>query len=389
MTPYPVLDVVSGWSLAPDGPPPGAFYEQAVLTVTLQDEITALPPAVPIHATTATTGLIARASSGGLAGLVGSPIALYTAGFVAGAPLQVSFTAAGFLPLTLTASLGAETNFPSTFQPAALGTVALHRQPLQISGRTVSNTHAVLGNASVTLDGIWMAFSDVAANPIPAPPNLISLGSPLYADRDATAMVAQQNLTPALPSEAKTLLTPGNVGDAAVIVSNATGLAAGTIIGLDPDDPQRGEFIAITSVTQLSSGTGTSASLALAHNLVRPHAANAKAIRMIPAAAGITNSLAVAARAGDSTFFPATMAGLDGTMSFAVIASAASPAEYHAAAAMQTTSDLTTGFIRLPPVHRIAQLRLRVHHPSEPTDLLRDVMLPLGVSTLFLDLVFP
>jgi len=45
--------------------------------------------------------------------------------------------------------------------------------------------------------------------------------------------------------------------------------------------------------------------------------------------------------------------------------------------------------VRLPPVHRLAQLRLRVHHPAEPTDLLRDVMLPLGVNALTLDLVFP
>ena len=71
MTTYPVIDPVSGWSLAPDGPPPGAFYEQAVLTLTLLDEITGLPPAVPIQATTATIGLTARASTGGLAGPAG------------------------------------------------------------------------------------------------------------------------------------------------------------------------------------------------------------------------------------------------------------------------------------------------------------------------------
>ena len=43
----------------------------------------------------------------------------------------------------------------------------------------------------------------------------------------------------------------------------------------------------------------------------------------------------------------------------------------------------------LPPAHRAAQLRLRVHHPAEPTDLIRDVMLPLGVNALTLDFVFP
>jgi hypothetical protein len=387
MTPYPVIDAISGWSLAPDGPPQGAFYEQAVLTVTLLDEITGLPPAVPIAAVTPTTGLTARASAGGQAGLVGSPVALYAAGFTTGAPLQISFTGAGFLPLSLSASLGGEPGFPETFQPVELSTVALHRQPVQLTGRTVSSAHAVLGGASVTLGGIWMTLADVAANPAPAAPNLISLGSPLYADRDTTAMVAQCNLTQAPPAEAKTLVRPGNVGDTAVIVSDAVGLAAGTIIGLDPDDPQRGEFLAITAVTQLGSGTGTAASLALPLPLVRPHAAGAKSIRMIAAPVGAANSLSLASRAGDTAVFPATMNGLDSTMSYAVISGGAAPQEYHGAAAIQVTSDPVLGFFRLPPVHRVAQLRLNVAHPLQ-TPFVRDVMLPLGADSLFLDLVF-
>ncbi len=389
MTTYPVIDPVSGWSLAPDGPRPGAFYEQAVLTLTLQDEITGLPPGVPIQATSATIGLTARASTGGLAGLVGSPIGLYSVGFTAGAPLQISFACGGFLPLSLTASLGAEAGFPGSFQPTGLGTVALHRQPLQITGRTLSNTHAVLGGATVTLDGIWMTLAEVAAHMPPTAPNLISLGSPLYADRDTTATVAQQNLTQAPPAEAKTLVVPGNVGDTAVIVSDAVGLGVGTVVGFEPDDAQRGEFVAIASVTQLGSGTGTAASLALPLALVRPHALGAKAIRMIASPVGGANTLSVAARAGDSALFPATMTGLDTTMSHAVISSAAAPAEYHAAAIIGATSDPTLGFISLPPVHRVAQLRLLVQHPSESTPLQHDVMPPLGVSTLFLDLVFP
>ena len=43
----------------------------------------------------------------------------------------------------------------------------------------------------------------------------------------------------------------------------------------------------------------------------------------------------------------------------------------------------------LPPVHRAAQLQLRAHHAAEPTDLIRDVILPLGVSALTIDFVFP
>jgi hypothetical protein len=45
--------------------------------------------------------------------------------------------------------------------------------------------------------------------------------------------------------------------------------------------------------------------------------------------------------------------------------------------------------VTLPPVHRAAQVRLRAHHALEPVDLIRDVMLPLGVNALTVDFVFP
>jgi len=368
-----------------------AWYPQAVLTLTMLDEITGLPPSPPPAASTTTVGLLARATAGGLAGLVGSPLGRWMPDFVTrvpyvtGAPLQLSLGGAGFLPVALTASIGAEPGYPAAFVPVDLGSIALHRSPVSIAARTVSRTRVVRAGASVTLDGIWPTLADLV-NPA-AVPNLISLASPLYAHRDATATVAQQNLTAAPPAEAKLLLRPANVGDRSVRLSDQVALAPGTIVALDPQDPGRAEYLAVTAITDLGAGPSFPAIATLGFPLARPHPAGATAIRMIPAAAGAANLLSLPARNGDVTLFPAAMAGLDATMSAVVIAGGAA-AEYHAASLVAGTSD-DSGYVRLPPVHRVAQLRLRVHHPAEPTDLLRNVMLPLGVNALTLDLVFP
>ncbi len=383
----PVLDPISGWWLAPDGPFPAAAYTQAVLQLTMVDEITGAPPDPPPVATTTTIGLNPRATTGGEAGLVGRPLSCFAPGFVTGAPLQLSLSGSGFLPLSLTADIGAEPGYPGAFTPFQAGNVALHRAPVTISGRTVSRTGIVRAGTSVTTDGIWLTLADVLASP-PAAANMITIASPLYANRDTTATVAQQNLTSAPPAEAKTLMKPGNVGDTMIQVSDQVALSLGTIVALDGPDPGRAEYLSVTAITSLGPGTNFPAVLTLAFPLARTHTAAAGVIRMIPAAAGAANSLSRAASVGDSTLFTASMNGLDASTTAIVVSGGGAAAEYHAASIIAAASD-AAGFVVLPPVHRIAQLRLRAHHPLEPTDLLRDVMLPLGIGALDLNLVFP
>ena len=102
MSPYPVKDVLSGWDLAPDPDPPAAAFSQAVMFATLVDEVTARPPAPVVQASTTVAGLIPRATSGGAVGLAGQPITKYTATSAAGAALDLTLAAPGYLPLTLT-----------------------------------------------------------------------------------------------------------------------------------------------------------------------------------------------------------------------------------------------------------------------------------------------
>ena len=379
------FDAISGWSLAPDNTPVIGARSQVMLTATLIDEITGLPPERLLQATTSNAGLLARMAEGGLAGLVGQPLAHFSPGFITGAKLQLSINGAGYLPLVLTAAIGSEPDYPGAFAPVPLGSVALHRIPISLAGRTVSRTRTVRAGATVTLDGIWLTLADLFSPA--AAPNLVTLASPLYADRGGGATVAQQNLTAAPATEAKQLLQPGNIGDAAVRLSDQQSLAIGDILALDAQNSARAEYLAIVGIADPGSSSDQPASAVLAFPLARPHRAGAVAIRMIPSVAGATNTLARPALSGDVTLYPASMNGLDATMTALVVSGGAAD-EYHAAGLVAATSD-ADGYLRLPPLHRLAQLRLRVHHPAEPTDLLRNVMLPFGVVELVLDLAFP
>jgi hypothetical protein len=386
MTAFPVIDKISGWSLAPVTPPPLAARVQAVLIAQLVDEITAMPPLTRLSATTETAGIAARATAGGLAGLVGQPLTRFGPGFVTGAPLQLTLTGRGYLPISVTAKIGPEPLYPAAFTPVALGTIALHRTPVSLAARTVSRTRTVRAGTTVTLEGIWPALADLASAS-PAPPNLVALASPLYADRGSTATIARQNLSLAPPAEAKVLLRPGNAGSMSVRISDRVSLVPGSIIALDPQDPGRAEYLTVTALTDTGATADQPATLALAFPLTRRHVAGAAAIRAIPAVAGPANSLARTARAGDVALFPSVMAGLDNSMNAVVISGGAAD-EHHIASLVSGSSD-ALGYVRLPPLHRVAQLRLRAHHPAEPADLLQDVMLPFGVAGQTLDLVFP
>jgi hypothetical protein len=379
----PVKDALSGWRLAPDGPIPAAWWPQELLSVAILDEITGLPPVVTPFAATTTPGVTARASATN-AGLVGQPLARFRPGFIASSPLQLALSGPAYLPLTLNTQFGAEPGYPHVFTPVDLGTVELHREPITISGRTVSHNGVVRAGAKVNLNGLWLTIADLA-NPAAAP-NLVSLATPLYADRNTTATIAARPMTAA--PQTKTLLQPGNVGDASVVVSDWLGLASGAVLALDPQDPFRAEYLAVTGITNLGPGPAFAAVVTFAFPLARTHAAGATAVPMILGAAGPPNALSAAARSGDVALLPVAMAGLSAPQTPVMISGPGAPAEYTLASPIAGVSG-PDGYVTLPPAHRAAQLELRANHPAEPADLIFDVMLPLGVSALTVNFVFP
>ena len=78
---------------------------------------------------------------------------LYRPGFIAGASLDLALSGAGYLPVRLSGSFGAEAGYPGAFAPIDLGVVSLHREPVTIAGRAVSHGGAVRAGATVSLDG--------------------------------------------------------------------------------------------------------------------------------------------------------------------------------------------------------------------------------------------
>jgi hypothetical protein len=272
---FPVLDAISGWRLAPDTPPVAA-YPQELLVMTVVDEITGLPPEA-LAASTATTGLLARADADGLAGLAGVPLTQFLATSVTGAALQLTLAGLGYITLSRTATLPAQPGYPDAFLPANLNTVALHRTPVIIAGRVVNANQIPLDNALLTVNGIWSTLASLQSPP--AAPNLIALLSPLYADRDATATIAAESLTAGAAT--KTLLLPGNVGDTTLRLSDQVGLAAGSIIGLDQHDPQRGEYVSVVSITQAGATPQQPATAVLPFPLARPHASGVASVSRI------------------------------------------------------------------------------------------------------------
>lgn len=381
---FPVVDAISGWSIAPDTPPPLAAYPQPIFSATLLDEITNLPPDPPLAASTSTVGVQALAATSGMAGLSCIPLTRFSAGGITGTSLQLSLNGPGYIPISLTGALGAQPGFPQSFTPASAGLVMLHRAPISLTGQVTDSTQAPLFTAEVSVDGIWTTMASLQS--AAAAPNLIAVLSPLYAARDTTATVAAQTLTPLAP--AKTLLNPGNVGDPSLRLSDQVGLVPGSIIALDQQDPQRGEYVTVTAITLAGLTPQQPATAVLAYPLARPHASGAVATPMQPTSTGTANNLAQPAQIGDVTLFPASMTGLDTNMSAIVITGGGAPSpEFHAASLYATTSDIN-GHAVLPPIHRLAQVTLRVHHPSQTTDLLSTVSLPFGAAALALNLAF-
>jgi hypothetical protein len=386
VSPLLAVDPVSGWRLSEEPPPPVATWPQQILRAAIVDEITGAPPAKPPLASSVTQGMVAR-SVGPLAGLSGSPLALFQPGFLTGAVLQLSLSGSGFLPVTLGGTIGAEPSYPDAFQPIDLGQVALHRTPVAIRGRTVSAHRVVRAGSLVTLDGYWAAMADLT-NP-PAGPNLVCLSAPLSVDRAAGATVTAVSMT---PGSTATLLNPVNVGDLAVTLSNQAGLVIGQVMALEADDPGRAEFPAVASLTNLGAGPAFPTVVGFTLPLARPHPRGGLATQMTLGPPGTGNGVTSLARAGDVVLITAAVAGMPtpptARVGVVIAGGGSATPEYNMATLFGGVSD-PLGYVSLPPAHRAAQLRLRAHNGAEPADLLLDVLLPLGDGSLTLDFVFP
>jgi hypothetical protein len=368
---FPILVDGVRYVWAPDDAVSQGSRTSAIVQARLIDELTANPLVGPITIRPAGTAfqnprarnaVNPRAADGGVVGLVGTAIhalpALRTTAYEVG----VTARAPGYIATTRTRMLGPDGSFPGVFVPAALGDVAMHREPVILYGRANVRTATAfnpLPNATVRVSGIWRSAPTLILSPPAAPANISAVDPVMYAPRPAGASMRAVTLTPDIANE-KRLLCPASAGATEVFLSNRAVLAANGVLGLDETDPSRAEWIVVQGMAGAVNATEP-AVVTLAFPLARSHAAGAVARPVAVSAPSGAQPLAIDAIAGDTTLL---LGGLGGITSAAVeiVGGIATP-EYHRLALYETVTDVD-GQWQLPPLSRVAQLTLTATHAT-------------------------
>ena len=325
--------------------------------VRLVDELTGAPPAGGVAVTPLHPPSTPRVAEGGLVGLVGIPRNVFPKLATTAYAAEFTVAADGYLSRTLSIAIPIDPTFPATFAAPPMADLRLHRVATSIWGRVMSLSGPVLApaaGASVVIDGVWRT-PPASLSVVADPPNLVSLTTPLYADRGLGAQLTVMPLTP-VPGDDKATLDDLPAGANPVRLSNRLSLAPGDLVLLDPDDPDRAEYLSVVTVAGATT-PAQPASFTFAFPTARTHRKGTVARKVTPGASGLVKSITVEGWSGDSCVFLADVLGL--TVSFPVrISSAGIPDEYHTARTLSAVAD-AQGFFRLPPLGRVAQVSVR------------------------------
>lgn len=373
------------WRYASDDPQPTiAERSQVILQAQLIDEVLNRAPTQPLSVTTRVPGAIARSGGGGRVGVIGRPALIYHAPDIKDGEADLMVVADGFLPLHLKEKLGTQpATYPHAFDPRDLPTVPLHRRPVRLTGRVVSQAAGPLSGASVAITRVWAVLRQPAG---PATqPNAMPLLAGLYRDRK-TGTARRQNFSTA--PEEKRLLRPAAAGDVAVRLSDRINLGPGQVLAIEFGDPERTEFVGIAGIPGGATADRPT-DVILDHPLRRSHPKAAIAARAVTSGGtGPANNITRPARQSDATIWLAGLGGIGPGTSSIVISGAGQPDEYQPTMPYAAAS-LTEGQYVLPPIHRVAAVQMTVSHASQPTPIVRKVMLAWNVATQFEDFVFP
>lgn len=384
MTLRTVLADNGAWRFAPEDPPPLAMRSQAILRARVVDEVTGQPPLAPLAVRTTLRGAMARAGVGGRVGVVGRPAQLFPDVGVALAEADLTVSAPGFLPLAMVASMGAQAaDYPASFSAPDLGDMSFRRHPTRFAGRVASRSAGPLSAASVTITGVWPRLDGIAAAPAAA--NAMPLLSGAYRDRGAGASLQRRNFT--LAAQVKTLARPALAGEDSVVLSDRQGIAAAQVLAIEPGDPERVEFVGVTAI-DTGSSPDQPARFTLDHPLRRDHNDGVACVRAVPGAGGGANAMIRPIRAGDVTAWSSGLAGIGAGTTGVELSGGGAPPEYHASQTYAATTG-PQGDYRLPPIHRIAHVRLRATHGSQPQPSVAVVTLEWGVTEVLVDFLFP
>jgi hypothetical protein len=230
-------------------------------------------------------------------------------------------------------------------------------------------------NATITLSDFWFTLADVRAqlpgamtDPNPATRAFIVAIVPgLVTSRDVgLGQVARQDLTPAVADDRLLIAAVGD-GDRRCRVSDRHGLAAGTVLRVDPDRPDIVESITVTAVTGFGP-PNQPGDLTLELPFRRSHRAGTRLVPVMPQPPGPSTLLRRDARPGDVVVFVAGLAALPDDVDVQVTGGVL-PIERQRLTRVEATSDVD-GYFALPPVHRVAALQLHATAPPlAPIDL--------------------
>ena len=238
---------------------------------------------------------------------------------------------------------------PDEFAPVAVADILMHRAPVTIGGRSVRRNASGIGttpvaNASIAVQG----------------PDCIP--------RARSAALAAQDL-PAVTGDDKLLIDQTSSGDSFIGISNRLNLVAPplpppySVLRIDAGTPEATEYIGLAGAGGLG-GANEAGRVALDHALRMPHRRDALMQLVAPQPAAVPKFFADAGAPGDTCVFLSDIAGLD-TADTVAITGGAAPREYQRVRTFTAVSD-ADGYFQLPPVSRVAQIRLAASAPALP-----------------------
>jgi hypothetical protein len=348
----------------------GDIY-QAIVMAQLIDEITGEPLNVPVTVSTPLARVRTKVAQNGVVGVVGVPSWAFSALSGPTVDFEVSFDAPGYMTFTTTVSQAILPTFPTDFDSTDLGQLLMRRGPVSLSGTAVQlnaqNQAVPVGAAEVSISGIWRRLEDVDLSAPADAPNLLSISPSLYAERPQPGSDLEiVTLAPVAEPDRRLLKSTGP-GDIELSVDQHFGVAAGSVVAIDIDDPDRIEHIEVQQVIG-PSDTNSPATLRLRFPVKHRHRATVRVQRVnVPAIGAPDATLTDIGMPGDVTLFVDTTAAF-GPSQTVRVRGGTSVSEYVECRPYLAVSD-ADGHYRLPRLARLAAVEVTAARAAPPPAL--------------------
>ncbi len=194
---------------------------------------------------------------------------------------------------------------------------------------------------------------------------------------------SRQDLAP-VAGDIRFLVRAVPAGATTLRVSDRQAIAPGTVLRIEGDDPERREAVTVVSVTGFGP-PDQAGDVVVELPFRMPHREGTRIERVLPQPPAPTVPLRREARPADRLIFVSSLAGLPDNIDVRLTGGPSAVERQHLER-YETKSD-ANGYFALPPVHRVAALRLRFTAPPlAPVD--HTVHPEYGPLENWLDVVF-